>query len=78
VHGQVLGERIAFFDACARGVMCPIGQGVLDYPAIRSALLEIGYAGCITVEQERDPRNAGSSLHDVAASRAFLARTGFC
>ncbi|EPD42458.1 inosose dehydratase [Delftia lacustris] len=78
VYGQVMGERIAFFDACARGVMCPIGQGVLDYPAIGATLREIGYAGCITVEQERDPRNAGASLPDVAASRAFLARTGFC
>lgn len=78
VHEQVLGQRIAFFDACARGVMCPIGKGVLDYAAIRSALREIGYAGCITVEQERDPRNAGASLGDVAASRAFLASVGFC
>ncbi len=78
VYAQVMGERIAFFDACARGVMCPIGQGVLDYPAIRAALREIGYAGWVTVEQERDPRSAGASLRDVAASRAFLASLGFC
>lgn len=78
VHAQVLGERIAFFDACARGVMCPIGRGVLDYLAIRAALREIGYAGWVTVEQERDPRNADASLRDVAASRAFLAELGFC
>lgn len=77
VYAQVMGERIAFFDACARGVMCPIGQGVLDYPAIRAALREIGYAGWVTVEQERDPRSAGASLRDVAASRAFLATLGF-
>ncbi|WP_275760171.1 TIM barrel protein [Ralstonia pseudosolanacearum] len=76
-YRQVLGERIAFFDACARGVMCPIGQGVLDYPAIKRTLEALGYAGYITIEQERDPRNAGSSLRDVAASREFLATVGF-
>jgi inosose dehydratase len=40
-------------------------------------LHELGYQGCITVEQERDPRNAASSLEDVAASRAYLSRIGF-
>ena len=71
------GMDLVVFAACARGVMCPIGTGVLDYPAIRRALIDIGYAGTITIEQERDPRNAGTSLRDVAASRAFLASAGF-
>ena len=65
VYRQVMGERIRFFDACARGVMCPIGKGVIDYPAIRRLLEDIDYHGYITIEQERDPRNAGGSLGDV-------------
>ncbi|SJM29073.1 TIM barrel protein [Mesorhizobium delmotii] len=77
VFDQVMGERIRFFDACAKGVMCPIGRGWIDYPAIRSLLGGLGYGGYITVEQERDPRNAGSILDDLAASRTFLARAGF-
>lgn len=77
VFDQVLNERIRFFAACARGVMCPIGRGVIDYPALHRLLHELGYQGCITVEQERDPRNAASSLEDVAASRAYLSRIGF-
>ncbi|MEY4754923.1 MAG: hypothetical protein RJA44_2598, partial [Pseudomonadota bacterium] len=77
VFERVLGERIAFFAACAQGVMCPIGQGTLDYPAIKATLEAIGYDGYITIEQERDPRNAGTSLRDVAASREFLASVGF-
>ncbi|WP_024617114.1 TIM barrel protein [Pseudomonas kilonensis] len=77
VFDQVLNEHIRFFAACARGVMCPIGRGVIDYPALHSLVHELGYVGCITVEQERDPRNAGSSLDDVAVSRAYLARIGF-
>jgi inosose dehydratase len=77
VFERVLGERIAFFEACAQGVMCPIGKGTLDYPAIKATLEAIGYDGYITIEQERDPRHAGTSLRDVAASRAFLASVGF-
>lgn len=77
VVAEVMGERIRFFDACARGVMCPIGRGSLDYPAIRALLTELGYSGYITIEQERDPRNTGSILADLAESRAFLARAGF-
>ena len=77
VYQQVLGEHIAFFAACARGVMCPIGKGVIDYAGIRQVLTEIGYQGYITIEQERDPRNAGSSLTDVTESRNFLQSAGF-
>jgi inosose dehydratase len=77
VYDRVMGERIRFFEACAQGVMCPIGRGVIDYPAIRALLDRIGYEGFITVEQERDPRNAGGSLADVRASRAYLASVGF-
>lgn len=50
-----------------RGAMCPIGTGSLDYPAIKQALSDIGYAGYITIEQERDPRNSDTSLRDVKA-----------
>lgn len=74
---QVLSEHIAFFAACARGVMCPIGRGVVDYQGVRQTLLDIGYNGYITVEQERDPRNASSSLIDVLESRVFLQSAGF-
>jgi inosose dehydratase len=77
VFDRVMGERIRFFEACAQGVMCPIGRGVIDYPAIRQLLDRIGYAGFITVEQERDPRNAGGSLADAKASRDYLTSVGF-
>lgn len=77
VFKQVLGEHIAFFEACGRGVMCPIGKGVINYSQVRQTLLDLGYSGYITVEQERDPRNADSSLNDVMASLAFLQSVGF-
>lgn len=47
------------------GVMCPIGQGIIDYYSIYQLLKEINYHGYILIEQERDPRNSNTSLHDV-------------
>jgi inosose dehydratase len=49
----------------------------MTYPAVRALLTELGYGGYITIEQERDPRNTGSILDDLAKSRAFLRRAGF-
>jgi len=77
VYADVMGRRIRFFEACAEGVMRPIGRGAIDYPAVRSLLSRIGYQGFITVEQERDPKNAGGSLADVKASRDYLRSVGF-
>jgi inosose dehydratase len=77
VFEQILSQRIAFFDACAQGVMCPVGRGVIDYPTLRTLIHELGYQGYVTVEQERDPRNANGSLNDVTQSLDFLTSTGF-
>ncbi|KOF13692.1 AP endonuclease [Ensifer adhaerens] len=77
VFDRVMGEKIRFFEACAEGVMCPIGRGVIDYPAVRRALDEIDYHGFITVEQERDPRSVAGSLADVRESRDYLRSVGF-
>ena len=77
VYADVMNRRIRFFEACAEGVMYPIGRGRIDYRALHTLLTELGYGGYITIEQERDPRNTGSILADLAASRTFLRDTGF-
>lgn len=74
---DVMTRQIRFFDACAEGVMCPIGEGCIDYPAIHAFLMRKGYAGFITVEQERDPRRADGALADVRRSRDYLQSVGF-
>lgn len=77
-YQEVMNKKIRFFEACAEGVMCRIGEGCIDYPQIRTLLTEeLNYHGYITVEQERDPRNSGSSLEDVKISKDNLARIGF-
>jgi inosose dehydratase len=78
VYKQVLSEHIRFFEGCGKGSMCPIGTGMLDYPAIYKLLTEeLHYNGYITVEQERDPRNVATSLRDVKASCDYLHGLGF-
>lgn len=77
VFDRVMATRIRFFEACAIGVMCPIGKGIIDYPAIHAFLTSRQYEGYITVEQERDPRNAAGSLADVKSSRDYLKSVGF-
>ena len=78
VYNEVLNEHIRFFEGCGKGAMCPIGTGMLDYPAIYKLLTEeINYNGYITIEQERDPRNVATSLRDVKASVDYLKNLGF-
>ncbi len=78
IYNEVLNERIRFFEGCGKGSMCPIGTGMLDYPAIYKLLTEeINYNGYITIEQERDPRNVATSLRDVKASVDYLKSLGF-
>jgi inosose dehydratase len=77
VWRDVIARGVDFFAACAEGVMCPIGKGAIDYPAVRAFLAERNYQGWITVEQERDPRDADTSLRDVTASLHYLQSVGF-
>ncbi|HWO97078.1 MAG TPA: TIM barrel protein [Bacillus sp. (in: firmicutes)] len=77
IYQQVMEQRIRFFDACGKGVMCPIGQGIIDYHSIRKLLTDINYHGYITIEQERDPRNSDTSLRDVSQSISYLKSIGY-
>lgn len=74
---DAITRGLDFFSACAEGVLCPLGQGAIDYPAVRALLAERDYQGWITIEQERDPRQADTSLADVTASLNYLRSIGF-
>ncbi|SEH83384.1 2-keto-myo-inositol dehydratase [Halobacillus karajensis] len=77
VYEQVMGEHIRFFDGVAKGVMCPIGHGVIDYDSIHRLLKGINYHGYITIEQERDPRHSDTSFRDVKQSVDYLKSLGY-
>src|SRR5208337_2385047 len=76
-YADVMNRHIRFFDACAEGVMYPIGKGRIRCFGLHKLLTEIGYGGYITIEQERDPRNTGGVLADLTASREFLRKAAF-
>ncbi|MDV5170146.1 TIM barrel protein [Photobacterium rosenbergii] len=74
---QAIEMQVGFWQACADGVMCPLGEGAVDYDQVAHALDSIGYHGWITIEQERDPRNSDTTLPDIKKSRQFLVEKGF-
>jgi len=76
-YSHAIDNQLDFFTACAEGVMCPLGQGAIDYSAVLALLKKQDYCGWITIEQERDPRNVETSLEDVTASRHYLQSVGF-
>jgi inosose dehydratase len=75
VLARVRNERLDFWAAIEAGVFCPLGQGVVDLPAVLGALEEVGYRGFATIEQDRVP-GSGSPLDDLAESRRVLASAG--
>lgn len=77
IYKDVLSKNMKFFDGCAIGTMCQIGKGNLDYECIRKALEKAKYSGYITIEQERDPKNAKGTLEDVKQSIDYLKNTGY-
>ena len=73
---QAVDERVGFYEACARGVFCNLGQGAMDFEAFKAALEEVGYDGWATVEQDRGPLSVQSSYHDAVANLAYLESVG--
>lgn len=72
VRANCLAGEIGFFGAIAKGVFCPLGRGMVDFPAIRDALAEIGYGGIAVVEQDVDPSSNSSPRENARQSCAFL------
>jgi inosose dehydratase len=77
VHARVLGDRIPFLKAVEQNVFCPMGKGVVDWPALATALAKHGYTGPATVEQDIDPELSLSPIADAKASLAYLKSVGF-
>jgi len=76
IRRRAIDERIGFYDACAAGLFCNLGDGVVDFGGLKSALTAAGYSGWGTVEQDRDPTGARSTLADATANLKYLHRIG--
>lgn len=77
VKADVVANRTDFYKACGQGIFCNLGKGDVDFPAVRQRLLDSGYEGWCTVEQDCDPSLPGTPLEDARANREYLKSIGF-
>jgi inosose dehydratase len=75
---QTMLERdLEFEEGLEIGLFCPLGQGIVDFAALRESLREISFSGSATVEQDPDPRLVDySGLAAARESIAFLRQIG--
>jgi inosose dehydratase len=77
VKADVVAKRTDFYKACGQGIFCNLGQGDVDFPAVRQILLDAGFEGWCTVEQDCDPALPGTPLEDAESNRKYLESIGF-
>ncbi|WP_435258523.1 TIM barrel protein [Thioclava sp. FR2] len=77
VKAQAIANRTGFYDACGQGIFCNLGKGDVDFPAVRQVLLDAGFDGWCTVEQDCDPTLDVRPMDDARANREYLESIGF-
>lgn len=77
VKARAIANRTGFYDACGQGIFCNLGKGDVDFPAVRQLLLDAGYQGWCTVEQDCDPTLDVRPMDDARANREYLESIGF-
>ncbi len=77
VKADVVANRTDFYEACGQKIFCILGEGDVDFPRVREILLENGFEGWCTVEQDCDPTLDISPIDDAKANRAYLTSIGF-
>lgn len=77
VKADVIARRTGFYDACGQGIFCNLGKGDVDFPAVRQVLLDAGFGGWCTVEQDCDPTLDVRPMDDARANRDYLRSIGF-
>ncbi len=77
VRADVVAKRTDFYKACGQGIFCNLGKGMTDFHAVRNLLLDAGYDGWCTVEQDCDPAGTTSPVDDARANRNHLSSIGF-
>ncbi len=73
---SVRTTRTSMMEAWKRGVFCPLGEGVVDFPRVVESLRSKGYGGWFIVEQDVVPDENGrlvpDPLESARRSRAYL------
>lgn len=77
VYDALFNEKIGFYEACFKGLMCPIGEGELNYFSIKKALKDMNYQGWITLEQDRHPNDTSNVTDCIKRSVEYLEELGY-
>ncbi|MEM8569843.1 MAG: TIM barrel protein [Pseudomonadota bacterium] len=78
VKADVIAKGTGFYEACGQGIFCNLGDGDVDFQRVRQLLLDHGFTGWCTVEQDCDPTLPDTDpLRDAKINRAYLASIGF-
>lgn len=72
---QAAAEEWDYFTAIRHGIFCELGQGCVDFPAVKRWLEQQEYRGFITVEQDVLP-GMGRPKESAARNRAYLRSIG--
>lgn len=64
-----------YFTSVRKGIFCELGQGQVDFPAVKTELEKAGYSGWIVVEQDVLP-GMGSPKESALRNRQYLTRIG--
>jgi inosose dehydratase len=75
---RVRRGQSTYYDEVVAGMYRPLGQGDIDIAAIVTSLLDAGYTGWFTLEQDNvvteEPAAGEGPVADAAASLAYLRR----
>lgn len=77
IKSDVIAHRTGFYDACGQGIFCNLGEGDVDFSAVREVLLDADFHGWCTVEQDCDPTLDPDPLGDAQKNREYLETIGF-
>lgn len=77
VKADVIAKGTGFYEACGQEIFCNLGKGDVDFPAVRQILIDAGFEGWCTVEQDCDPLLDVRPLDDARLNREYLESIGF-
>jgi inosose dehydratase len=77
VKARAIANSTGFYEACGQGIFCNLGMGDVDFPAVRQILLDAGFEGWCTVEQDCDPTLDVRPVEDARKNRQYLSSIGF-
>lgn len=69
-------EQLTFYEAVARGIFRPLGEGSVDFAAVAERLADVSYTGWATVEQDRLPDGSSAPVDEAQRSLSYLREIG--